>query len=327
MHEGWGGEAQGAPLDYIPADDSSSMLLSDMPSQNQPYLSSIQAITQKHVGEIKLATSHTGHCARNRLRDFLSTYNEELMTYFVDKEKISPTLTAAEHIFRKYGKGTLQVQGDQKDLTLNLNINDAIQEVERELANTLHVSLEANSFQRRANPENQDTITSDTTTLGSELDKLIFKLRKVMDLYKTYALEMLKAEEILKTRCEYLEKLSERISLLQSLPETDSLGELITVNQRYLEEMFNKTNIKQAYDDMIATYKKLLICREIVTASVPSTSVYGSPLCSVCLTDGVTHACVPCGHTFCQACTSHRQAFACYVCRKPISQLIKLYFS
>ena len=320
LNEGWGGEGQGAPLDYIPADDSSSMFLSDMSSQTHPYMSSIQSIAQKHIGEIKSATSHTGHGARNRLRDFLATYNEQLMSYFVDKDKISPTLTAAEHIFRKYGKGTAQVQGNQKELILDLNINDAIQEVERELNNNLPVNLEANSFQRRANPENQDAI-------GGELDKLIFKLRKIMDLYKTYALEMLKAEEVLKTRCEFLEKLSERISLLQNLPETESLGELIVINQRYLEEMFNKTNAKEAYDTMISTYKKMLICREIVTTSVPSTSIHGTPLCSVCLTDGVTHACVPCGHTFCQSCTSQRTPFSCYVCRKPITQMMKLFFS
>jgi hypothetical protein len=314
----WGGEGHGAPLDYTPADMTHDLFLADAAPQHHPYMSAIQTITQKHTAEIKSVLPRAltqNHGARNRLRDFLASYNEQLMTYFVDKDKISPTITAAEHIFRKYGKST-QVQGNQKELILDLKINDALQEIEKELI------WQPSTPSLRPQGPDQTTLP-----VGGELDKLIFKLRKIMDLYKGYAVEMLKTEEILKTRCEYLEKLSERVSLLQSLPETDSLGELITINQRYLEEMFNKTNIKQAYDDMISTYKKMLICREIVTASVPSVSVHGTPLCSVCLTDGVTHACVPCGHTFCLKCTSHRTPFACYVCRKPITQLMKLFFS
>ncbi len=311
----WGGEglAHGAPIDDSPAFDH--MMMTDMPNQPLPYLSSLNAITQKHNAEIKAVLPRTltqNHGARNRLRDFLTLYNENLMSYFVDKDKISPTITAAEHIFRKYGRA-LQLQDTQKDLVLDTNISSAIQEIESELSSpTIN--------------ESQDT-TSNTLPLGGELDKLLFKLRKVMDIYKTYAVQMMKAEEVLKARCEFLEKLSGRISILTSLPETDSYADLLTANQRYLEDMFQKTNIKEAYDEMISTYKKMIICREVINASVPSTSVNGAPLCSVCLTEGVTQACVPCGHTFCQSCTSQRTPFACYVCRKPITQLMKLFFS
>ncbi len=314
----WGGEGHGAPLDYTPADMSHNLFLADAAPQHHPYMSSFQAITQKHTAEIKSSLPRAliqNHGARNRLRDFLATYNEHLMTYFVDKEKISPTITVAEHIFRKYGKAS-QVQGNQKELLLDLKIEDAIQEIEKELV------WQPSTPSLRPQGPDQNILP-----VGGELDKLIFKLRKVMDLYKGYALQMLKAEEVLKTRCEFLEKLSSRISLLQSLPETESLGELITINQKYLEEMFEKTNIREAYDDMISTYKKMLICREIMTASVPSTSINGSPLCSICLTDGVTHVCVPCGHTFCQKCTNQRTPFSCYVCRKPITQMMKIFFS
>jgi hypothetical protein len=314
----WGGEglAQGAPLDDTPA--QVDMLLTDMNGQPLPYLSSLNAITQKHTSEIKSVLPRAltqNHGARNRLRDFLALYNENLMSYFVDKEKISPTITAAEHIFRKYGKSA-HIQGSQKELILDLNMNDTIQEIEKEL-----VWQPSTPSLRPQDP------TSTTLPVGGELDKLVFKLRKVMDIYKTYAVQMMKAEEVLKARCESLEKLSSRISTLTTLPETESYADLLTVNQKYLEDMFQKTNIKEAYDEMISTYKKMTICREIITASVPSTSVNGSPLCSVCLTDGVTHACVPCGHTFCQRCTSQRTPFACYVCRKPITQLMKLFFS
>lgn len=281
-------------------------------------MSVIQHVSTKHCADIKTALPRSitnNHSARNRLRDFLAQYNEQLMASFVDRGKLSPTLSLAEHVFRKFGKGA-QLQGPLKELNLDTAIKDTIAEVDREVQWVAATP----SFGPQATPGQDQTPPSET-------EKLIWRLRRIMELYRNTAVALMKAEETLKTRCESLEKLSAHLLLVASLPDSESYGDLLLVNQRYLEDIFHKIKVKEAYDDMICLYKKWLICREVVTASVPSTAVNGAPLCSVCLTDGVTHAMVPCGHTFCQACTATRQPVSCYVCRKVITQMIRLYFT
>ena len=78
----WGGEGHGAPLDYTPADMTHDLFLADAAPQHHPYVSAIQTITQKHTAEIKSVLPRAltqNHGARNRLRDFLSSYNEQLI--------------------------------------------------------------------------------------------------------------------------------------------------------------------------------------------------------------------------------------------------------
>jgi hypothetical protein len=295
----------GAPVEeHIPN-------INELSTQGYPYMSVIENVSNKHFADIKsdLPRSLThNHSARNRLRDFLTSYNEELVASFVDRGKLSPTLSLAEHVFRKFGKGA-HVQGALQELNLDSAINTCMAEVDCEIQWTF--------------PEGSNS----SETGAGETEKLIWRLGRIMELYRNTAVALMKAEECLKTRCENLEKLSSHLLLVTTLPESENYAALLEANQKYLEDIFQKTKVKEAYDDMIHHYKKWLICREVITASVPSTAVNGSPLCSVCLTDAVTHAMVPCGHTFCQGCTASRQPVSCYVCRKGITQMIKLYFT
>ncbi len=309
----------GAPIEYSPEEQPPD--INELSVQGYPYASVIQNFSTKHFVDIKSSLPRSitnNHSARNRLRDFLNTYNEQLVANFVDRGKLSPTLSLAEHVFRKFGKGAL-IQGPLKELNLDTAIKECMSEVDREIQWVAPTP----SFGSTAAPGQEPA----EVPPPSEVEKLIWRLRRIMELYRNTAVALMKAEETLKARCESLEKLSAHLLLVTSLPESENYTDLLQVNQKYLEDIFQKTKVKDAYDDMIRFYKKWLICREVVTASVPSTAVNGSPLCSICLTEGVTHAMVPCGHTFCQSCVASRQPISCYVCRKGITQMIKLYFT
>ncbi len=301
--------------------------INDITAQGYPYMSVVQNVSTKHCADIKAALPRSitnNHSARNRLRDFLNTYNETLVASFVDRGRLSPTLSLAEHVFRKFGKGA-QIQGPLKELNLDATLKESMVEVDKEIQWVAPTP----SFGPQASGQasGQTEATDLQPTVVSETEKLIWRLRRIMELYRNTAVSLMKAEETLKTRCESLEKLSAHLLLVTNLPESENYAELIQANQKYLEDIFQKTKVKEAYDDMIKLYKKWLICREVITASVPSTAINGAPLCSICLNEGVTHAMVPCGHTFCQTCTASRQPVSCYVCRKVITQMIKLYFT
>jgi hypothetical protein len=303
--------------------------LNELTTQGHPYMSVIQNVSTKHFADIKAGIPRSitnNHSARNRLRDFLNMYNETLVQSFVSRGQLSPTLSLAEHVFRKFGKGA-QIQGPLKELNLDSTLKESMAEVDKEIqwvAPTPSFGPQATQATQAipGQPESDPQLPA-----VSETEKLIWRLRRIMELYRNTALALMKAEETLKTRCENLEKLSAHLLLVTGLPESESYAELLQANQKYLEDIFQKTKVKEAYDDMIKLYKKWLICREVITASVPSTAVNGAPLCSICLNEGVTHAMAPCGHTFCQTCTASRQPVSCYVCRKVITQMIKLYFT
>ena len=50
------------------------------------------------------------------------------------------------------------------------------------------------------------------------------------------------------------------------------------------------------------------------------------PLCPICISDSITTAISPCGHTFCSGCAK-RMVNECGVCRGRIRDRLKLYFT
>jgi len=239
--------SEGAPFDL------QNENISELSTQGYPYSSVIQNISNKHFADIKAAIPRSitnNHSARNRLRDFLATYNETLVSNFVDRGRLSSSLSLAEHVFRKYGKGA-QIQGQLKELNLDSSIKDTMAEIDKEI----QWIAPSPSFGAQTSPIDSQCELHVTT----ETEKLIWRLRRIMELYRNTALALMKAEETLKTRCESLEKLSSHLLLVATLPESENYGELLKVNQCYLEDIFKKTKVKEAYDDMICLYKKWMI--------------------------------------------------------------------
>ncbi len=50
-------------------------------------------------------------------------------------------------------------------------------------------------------------------------------------------------------------------------------------------------------------------------------------LCAICITNKVQYAFNPCGHTLCGECNRSEQMNRCHLCRKPVINVIKLFFS
>jgi C-terminal peptidase prc len=80
------------------------------------------------------------------------------------------------------------------------------------------------------------------------------------------------------------------------------------------------------YKELAEAYKKWNILRELITFQNITSPDTKEPLCAICLADPITHTVVPCGHTFCTSCV-RRINVSCYLCRGPVRERIKLFFT
>ena len=97
---------------------------------------------------------------------------------------------------------------------------------------------------------------------------------------------------------------------------------------KYLNEFFNNLNIKENFTKFIEARSEFLKYRNLIKLKniVTEAQEYQTPLCTICMSDILSFAFVPCGHTFCKNC-SIKQIHSCYICRNRISNKIKIYLS
>lgn len=88
----------------------------------------------------------------------------------------------------------------------------------------------------------------------------------------------------------------------------------------------NKRQKSKCLED-ISDYVKLL--KECVaTLDESERHNFENPyLCGICVEQNITYVFRPCGHTICQTCLESQHMWNCHICRKNISEKIKVFFS
>jgi hypothetical protein len=100
----------------------------------------------------------------------------------------------------------------------------------------------------------------------------------------------------------------------------------MAATEKYVEKIFENNMIESEYNDIINEYRKYIQLREVLRVIRRLDIIEKEPLCGICFDNSVTHAFVPCGHTFCSLCMK-RQALSCSVCRTTSRDVVKIYFS
>ena len=158
--------------------------------------------------------------------------------------------------------------------------------------------------------------------LGLPLDELHAKLRTTMDLYLASIDTMGKAYGRLEAKLTGLERVTHQLLSLPSLPHPSDLA---TAIYAYAESQYKEHDLEADYTEFCKSYATFQATR---SALVLPQSVAGStmPTCVICMTEPVSCAIVPCGHTFCNKC-GYSQKSQCYLCRTPVREKQRLYFT
>jgi len=261
----------------------------------------------KHCTEIRLSSEEMAQSmttvSRKKLKDLIAKHSHKIFSFMIHPDKLPRILNAAETIFKKFGHEAPPLKHNPKtnllhDLHLDASLNTVIREFDTGL----------------------QRLRGD-----SALQDVMKQMRWIFTQYKTIGEEVLRLETTLFQKIDTLDALHHRIQLVTSLSENEALPALLESFTHYAEKIYASSMFEENYKELIEGYKKWNICRQII-------SIQGlmrdetEPQCSICLTEPVANAIVPCGHTFCSTC-SKKQNTTCYICRGQIRERIKLYFA
>jgi hypothetical protein len=267
-----------------------------------PYTTATNGLITKHIDEMKqkIANSLTMPSGwKTRLRDFLSKKNTELLDFLNLSLTSHPSLGKGEAILRRFGNITPTTKNPSiRDLVLDLSGTDSVLQTEAVVASVK---------------------TDNSLTNFTECIRLVYEQ------YREAGDEALKQEGLLKAKLSTLDKLQGKVVALLELDSTEAYKPLMEASESYIGSVFEKNQIGDTYKALIEAYRRFLTVREIVLMMRVIQSNENEPLCTICLDEAVTYCISPCGHTFCLNCL-RKQGSACFMCRTPIRDKIKLFF-
>lgn len=273
------------------------------------YKSTISNILSKHCSEVKNSsedvTQSITSVSKKKLRELVSKHNNELFSFMARPDKTPHMIGLAETIFRRYGHEIPTIKGQNSGSILrDLNLDVSM------------CSVTA-SFDEGLRKQRGD---------AGGLDDFLKQTRWIFNQYKNIGEEVLRLETTLYQKIDMLDKLNSRMPMVTSLTTNEALPELIESFTKYAATVYRTTHIEDNYKELVEAYKKWNVCRQIISLHSNFKNEIHDPQCAICLTDPVTTAIVPCGHTFCANCIK-KQNTTCYICRGTIRERIKLFFT
>lgn len=234
--------------------------------------------------------------------------HDRLYTFIVNPDLAPHERNRIQDVLRKYNVPSVIVPRWQvlKDLVVDDSMTNAITDLSRHLSQ----------------PTDQP-----------EFMGLVTKYKSLIDLYKTYGDELLRADADLTEITNRLEELHKRSNFIMGLHPNQDLDALFESYMKYINTESARMNLETKYLAVVEAYKRWTLTRTLIKAvrtavavtDTATDSERAGPTCSICMTNEVNHVSVPCGHTMCSHCIS-RMNHLCYICRTPIKQKLKLYF-
>ena len=272
------------------------------------YKATISNILSKHCAEVKNTSEEITQTittvSKKKLKELILKHNNELFSFMARPDKTPNMIGLAETIFRRYGHDIPTIKGNNSNTVLkDLNLDASMCTV---------VSIFDEGLKK----------------LKGEggLEDFLKQTRWIFNQYKNIGEEVLRLETNLYQKIDLLDKLNNRMPMITSLGTNELLPELIDSFRRYADSIYKSTQIDDNYTELVEGYKKWNICRQIISQYNNFKSESQDPMCAICLTEPVSSAIVPCGHTFCTSCIK-KQNTTCYMCRGTIRERIKLFFT
>lgn len=268
-----------------------------------PYSGAINAIMTKQMDEIRkksLADVSLPTGWKKRFREFMSKKNNDLLDFLKIPMMSHPTLGPGELLIRKFGNPQVT--------PTHASVRDIVVDVSGE-----NVYEEINAALLSLNGENQ-------------LNNYTLHTRTLYDLYREAGEAIFTAQASLKIKLDNLDKVQGKISNLFEIDINEKYEPLLLATEEYLKKIYDKNDIQQEYNSLMAAYRRFAILKDIINMSRTFSSSQNEPICSICIQESVAFTLVPCGHTFCQGCM-RKQHSECFICRGRIKERVKLYFS
>ena len=261
-----------------------------------PMTAAIHNISSRHLHDINNAIPDDRQFLRSwrrNLQDCLTQNNTRIVQFLIADVSGETELTRrCSDVLTKYSKPTWNFASSTRDVSLDTSVVAIGEKIE--------------------------------TELGISPAALRDHMRRAVRLYANTASALSTAESRLEEKLKNLEALVGRVNDLMFLEPTPELEDLAEPVRNYLDSVIRKIDIEADYMDLIEQYKRFAVLKSVV--NMGSFQKQGAPVCTICMTKEVSQAVTPCGHTFCDDCTT-KQVTSCFICRLQIRDKIRLFFN
>ena len=260
----------------------------------------VQNLIRKHTSEIRDGSglvANTTHQVRRSLREFFIRYQDTLFKFLEKPIGDIESVASYNKIMARFGGPDFNISRSTiHDLTVDLSGETVLADLETQLEFRLD-------------------------EFGTDFSKFLKVLKDIAD-------EIMRLETELKTKGAAVDLLVQNVQGVLTLSNKNQVyADVVTATEKYIAEAIRNNAIEATYKSLIGEYKKLGLLRDaFMGARLCAAAAATEPLCSVCVSDPVNYTFAPCGHTFCQGCM-RKQAIQCFICRQPIRERVKLYFS
>jgi hypothetical protein len=293
-----------SPADFADAEDTRPLEIQmDITGTGTlvPYSQLVNNVLQRRVTEIKEKTvspSPTPTNWRRRFREFMSTKNEDLVTFLKKPLGQGTPVGRADTFLQKFGRSDFSAT---------------------------HASLQT-TFLDASGASMTGQIEEELKAIGPSTPKeIVDQVRYLYDMYRQAGEECLKHESTLKMRLEMFDKTYQKVIAFCDLPVNEESEKLAESVEAYVKRIMEENRIEESYTATVEAYRRFAALKETIQFLRFTELTDKEPLCSICLSDTVSFALVPCGHTLCGTCMK-RQAHSCYMCRTTIRDRVKLFF-
>jgi len=186
------------------------------------------------------------------------------------------------------------------------------------------------------NPSSQDIFRdttldisgSDINNLGIDIEQFNISLNTIAEEYSKSIETLFTAEKHLHNGLDMFDTIALKLDEFLNLETNGASVNMFDGFLKYLAAFFDEHDIYKEFTNYIKAYKKFATCHKLLRLStvVVHEDERLPPMCSVCISEPVSHACVPGGHTFCGKCIQ-KQITVCFVCRTRYTSRMKLYFA
>jgi hypothetical protein len=159
--------------------------------------------------------------------------------------------------------------------------------------------------------------------IGISSQQMRDSLRRVIRMFVNSANAMCSSEIRLEEKLTRFETIVSRINDLMFLEPTTALPKMDGPVREYLDSVLDKIRLEDDYTELMENFKTFSVLQSLLRLANFQKTV--GPTCTICMTNDIKQATIPCGHTFCDECC-RAQMTSCYICRVQIRDKIRIYF-
>ena len=287
-----------APAEFLDLNAGSGSS-NDAASRLSGNLGTSRSLQQRFMNEVQGASGSDERdwlrVWRKKIREPITRFNDAFFDFLIkDKEgKDQETVTKMKQLITRISNN-MPTSGRQyfPELGWDISMNSIKQELEEDLEINLDEFKESQKKLLRVYSET----LKDLFTVDARLQEKIVKMNQVVD----------------------------KVQAFMQLEANSELEAMAEPTANYLAAILKNNDISSDFVHFMITYKHWIALYDTIQLSQVA-APNSAPTCCICATADVTHAMIPCGHTFYSGCIN-KQMSICYICRSSVRDRLKLHF-